>query len=100
LQGCDGSILLDGSDGEKFAFPNRNSVRGFEVVDAIKTALENECNGTVSCADILAIAAKYAVLFVSILHASFTTFFLYQLARKILVIIPLVHICVTITFKL
>ncbi|KAF3340151.1 peroxidase 59-like protein [Carex littledalei] len=63
VNGCDGSILLDGSDGEKFAKPNLNSVRGFDVVDSIKTALENECNGTVSCADILAIAAKYAVLF-------------------------------------
>ncbi|XP_078154177.1 peroxidase N-like [Carex rostrata] len=63
VNGCDGSILLDGSDGEKFAFPNVNSVRGFDVVDSIKTALENECKGTVSCADILTIAAKYAVLF-------------------------------------
>ncbi|WOL02616.1 hypothetical protein Cni_G11335 [Canna indica] len=62
VNGCDGSILLDGSDGEKFAFPNVNSVRGFEVVDSIKTALENACSGTVSCADILAIAARDAVL--------------------------------------
>ncbi|KAJ1686332.1 hypothetical protein LUZ63_017722 [Rhynchospora breviuscula] len=63
VNGCDGSILLDGSDGEKFAFPNLNSARGFEVVDSIKTAVESACNGTVSCADILAIAAKYAVVF-------------------------------------
>ncbi|KAK8938278.1 Peroxidase 59 [Platanthera guangdongensis] len=56
-RGCDGSILLDGSDGEKFALPNLNSARGFDVVDTIKAALESECNGTVSCADILAIAA-------------------------------------------
>lgn len=64
MQGCDGSILLDGSDGEKFAFPNINSARGFEVVDAVKAAVEDECGGVVSCADILAIAARDAVLLV------------------------------------
>lgn len=63
-QGCDGSILLDGSDSEKFANPNRNSARGFEVVDAIKAAVESECNATVSCADILAIAARDSVVLV------------------------------------
>ncbi|KAG0492748.1 hypothetical protein HPP92_005886 [Vanilla planifolia] len=62
VNGCDASVMLDGSDGEKFALPNLNSARGFEVVDAIKAALENECNGTVSCADILAIAARDSVL--------------------------------------
>ncbi|KAJ8476300.1 hypothetical protein OPV22_020027 [Ensete ventricosum] len=60
VNGCDVSVLLDGSDGEKFAFPNQNSVRGFDVVDSIETAVENECSGTVSCADILAIAARDA----------------------------------------
>ncbi|RWW12871.1 hypothetical protein BHE74_00009823 [Ensete ventricosum] len=65
VNGCDGSILLDGSDGEKFAFPNRNSARGFDVVDSIKTAVENVCNGTVSCADVLAIAARDSIVLVS-----------------------------------
>ncbi|GJV58676.1 peroxidase N-like protein [Tanacetum coccineum] len=60
--GCDASILLDGSDGEKTALPNNNSARGFEVVDAIKTAVESSCSGIVSCADILAIAARDSVL--------------------------------------
>lgn len=63
-QGCDGSILLDGTSGEKFAIPNLNSARGFDVVDAIKAAVENACNGTVSCADILAIAARDSVVLV------------------------------------
>lgn len=67
-QGCDGSVLLDGSDGEKFANPNRNSARGFEVVDAIKAAVESECNATVSCADILAIAARDSVVLVNKLY--------------------------------
>ncbi|KAL6963355.1 peroxidase [Sarracenia purpurea var. burkii] len=62
VNGCDGSVLLDGSDGEKFALPNLNSARGFGVVDSIKTAVESACSGVVSCADILAIAARDSVL--------------------------------------
>ncbi|KAI8526304.1 hypothetical protein RHMOL_Rhmol13G0298100 [Rhododendron molle] len=62
VNGCEGSVLLDGNDGEKFAAPNLNSARGFEVVDAIKTAVESACSGVVSCADILAIAARDSVL--------------------------------------
>ncbi|WCJ32421.1 Peroxidase superfamily protein [Euphorbia peplus] len=62
VNGCDGSVLLDGNDGEKFALANDNSARGFEVVDSIKRALEAQCSGVVSCADILAIAARDSVL--------------------------------------
>jgi peroxidase len=61
LQGCDGSILLDGPDSEKLARPNLNSVRGYEVIDAIKDDLEQACPGVVSCADVVAYAAKYGV---------------------------------------
>uniref|UniRef100_A0ACD5ZI02 Uncharacterized protein n=1 Tax=Avena sativa TaxID=4498 RepID=A0ACD5ZI02_AVESA len=63
VNGCDGSILLDGDDGEKFARPNKNSVRGYEVIDAIKVDLEKMCPGVVSCADVVALAAAYGVLF-------------------------------------
>ncbi|GJN27677.1 hypothetical protein PR202_gb15719 [Eleusine coracana subsp. coracana] len=63
VNGCDGSILLDGESGEKFALPNRNSARGYEVIDAIKTDLESVCPEVVSCADIVALAASYGVLF-------------------------------------
>jgi len=64
VNGCDGSILLDDNatfTGEKTAAPNNNSIRGLEVIDAVKAALENECSQTVSCADILAIAARASV---------------------------------------
>ncbi|XP_024927098.3 peroxidase 4 isoform X2 [Ziziphus jujuba] len=46
VNGCDGSILLDDTAnfiGEKTAAANNNSVRGFEVVDAIKAKLEKAC---------------------------------------------------------
>jgi peroxidase len=62
MQGCDASILLDDVpvviDGEKTAFPNVNSVGGYEVIDSIKTAVENANCTTVSCADIVALPAR------------------------------------------
>ncbi|XP_031492508.2 peroxidase A2-like [Nymphaea colorata] len=64
VQGCDASILLDNAANiasEKDALPNANSTRGFDVLDNIKTALESQCRGVVSCADILAIAAQVSV---------------------------------------
>ncbi|XP_030481872.2 peroxidase P7 [Cannabis sativa] len=65
VNGCDGSILLDDTanfTGEQNAFPNRNSVRGMDVIDDIKTRVERVCSNTVSCADILALAAREGVL--------------------------------------
>ncbi|MBA0725492.1 hypothetical protein Golax_022078 [Gossypium laxum] len=65
VNGCDGSVLLDDNStfiGEKTAVPNNNSARGFNVVDNIKARLEKACPGVVSCADILAIAARDSVV--------------------------------------
>ncbi|XP_002994345.2 peroxidase A2 [Selaginella moellendorffii] len=64
VNGCDGSVLLDDTasfTGEKSAGPNKNSLRGFEVIDAIKSQLESQCPGIVSCADIVALAAQTSV---------------------------------------
>lgn len=68
-QGCDASVLLDNSESivsEKEAGPNKNSLRGFDVIDEIKHTLEEACPLTVSCADILALAARDAVVLVRI----------------------------------
>ncbi|XP_034701297.1 peroxidase N1-like [Vitis riparia] len=61
VQGCDASILIDGSSTEKTAGPNR-LLRGYDVIDDAKTQLEAACPGVVSCADILALAARDSVV--------------------------------------
>ncbi|XP_061339523.1 peroxidase RIP1-like [Gastrolobium bilobum] len=65
VNGCDGSVLLDdipNFTGEKTALPNLNSARGFDVIDEIKAAVDKACKRpVVSCADILAIAARDSI---------------------------------------
>ena len=65
-QGCDASILLNftsasGNQTEKVAIPNQ-TVRGFGFVDAIKSLLEAECPGVVSCADIISLATRDSIV--------------------------------------
>nr|GEY08607.1 peroxidase 4-like [Tanacetum cinerariifolium] len=65
VNGCDGSVLLDDTPsftGEKMAGPNANSVRGFNVIDDVKSKVEEVCPGVVSCADVLAITALESVV--------------------------------------
>ncbi|EFJ14930.1 hypothetical protein SELMODRAFT_234418 [Selaginella moellendorffii] len=65
VNGCDGSVLLDDTPtftGEKMAAPNNGSIRALDVVDEIKAELESHCHGVVSCADVLAIAARDSVV--------------------------------------
>ncbi|KAJ0087776.1 hypothetical protein Patl1_31501 [Pistacia atlantica] len=66
VQGCDASLLLDATstiDSEKNARPNLNSTRGFEVIDQIKKEVDKICGRpVVSCADILAVAARDSVV--------------------------------------
>ncbi|KAJ7298307.1 hypothetical protein O6H91_07G070700 [Diphasiastrum complanatum] len=62
VQGCDGSVLINDTAGEQIAIPNLTLRRSaFNVIELIKARLESSCPGTVSCADILALAARDAV---------------------------------------
>ncbi|KAL3639128.1 Peroxidase 9 [Castilleja foliolosa] len=67
VQGCDASVLLDDDSkkkivSEKNSGPNKNSLRGFEIIDEIKAKLERVCPHTVSCADILVLAARDSIV--------------------------------------
>jgi hypothetical protein len=73
-KGCDASILLNDTTtivSEQGAFPNNNSIRGLDVVNRIKTAVESACPNTVSCADILALAAQISSILVRTVFSYF-----------------------------
>ncbi|XVF06690.1 hypothetical protein REPUB_Repub06bG0072000 [Reevesia pubescens] len=64
VRGCDASILIDSTSkkqSEKDAGPNL-TVRGYELIDEAKKELESKCPSKVSCADIITLATRDAVL--------------------------------------
>ncbi|CAI5514251.1 unnamed protein product [Closterium sp. Naga37s-1] len=64
VQGCDGSILINSTSenqAEKDAPPNL-TLHAFDIIDKIKETVEAECPGVVSCADIVALAARDGVV--------------------------------------
>lgn len=63
-QGCDASVLLNSSStntAEKDSPPNL-TLRGFGFIDTVKSLIEAECPGVVSCADILSLVARDSVV--------------------------------------
>ncbi|KAF7818255.1 peroxidase 3 [Senna tora] len=63
VRGCDASLLLNSTAGniaEKDAPPNL-MLGGYGIIDDIKAQLEAQCPGVVSCADIIALAARDSV---------------------------------------
>ncbi|KAJ9152954.1 hypothetical protein P3X46_026458 [Hevea brasiliensis] len=67
VQGCDASILLEETpsiESEQTAVPNKDSARGYGVIEKAKSEVEKICPGVVSCADILAVAARDASAYV------------------------------------
>lgn len=64
IQGCDASLLVNSTSNnqaEKDALPNL-TIRGFSFIDRVKSLVEAECPGIVSCADIIALVARDSIV--------------------------------------
>ncbi|XP_027358701.1 peroxidase 12-like [Abrus precatorius] len=62
VQGCDGSVLLDGSPGERDQ-PANGGIRSeaLQTIDDLRALAHKECGRIVSCADITVLAARDSV---------------------------------------
>ena len=65
FQGCDGSILIKNDADDELKARGNLGVLGFDIIESAKALLENLCPGIVSCADIVALAARDAVSLVN-----------------------------------
>ncbi|CAH8362345.1 unnamed protein product [Eruca vesicaria subsp. sativa] len=100
--GCDASLLLDGRTSEKTAPPNL-SVDGYALIDTVKTAVEKNCTGVVSCADIIALATRDLVNLASGGKARYeipTGRFDGRVSSALLVKLPGPEMSVSATFKM
>ncbi|GLU16496.1 hypothetical protein SLE2022_329280 [Rubroshorea leprosula] len=65
VKGCDASVLLDGSasgPSEQQATPNLTlRKKAFEIINDLRERIHKECGRVVSCADIVALAARDSV---------------------------------------
>ncbi|XP_023532593.1 peroxidase 3-like [Cucurbita pepo subsp. pepo] len=64
VRGCDASVLINttsNNQAEKDAPPNR-TLRGFDFIDRVKSLLEAECPGVVSCADVLSLVTRDTIV--------------------------------------
>ena len=70
MQGCDASIMLESrsNKGEQDSDASYG-LRGYDEIEQIKAKVEAACPLTVSCADIIALAARDAVYLVKLASA-------------------------------
>ncbi|KAG8378155.1 hypothetical protein BUALT_Bualt08G0108600 [Buddleja alternifolia] len=62
VEGCDGSILItENVSNPEIGANAHQGVEGFEQINDAKKELETQCPGVVSCADIVAMAARDAI---------------------------------------
>lgn len=65
MQGCDASVLLDGSasgPSEKDQLPNLTlRPEAFKAINDLRALIDKQCGSVVSCADLLALAARDSV---------------------------------------